>query len=332
MEENKNVEPNSVPQAGQSPSKPVNSKKEKVQEKKKSSVGVVLMILAIVALSGICGFMVFRDQEKTKVIMAKQESIDTLNVLVENQIAELELKKKELIDLQAMANELQIQADSLPILIQEIEALQIDLRKAKGSAWAYKSKYDAYVTKVASIESEIMRITAEKDLALARIDTLTIEKTVLGDTLRAIKQEKTVLAEKVAIASIMKGHDFAVLGYSSKGKEYAGPEFKSKQLEKLKFSFNLAENKIAPQNDKKVVMRLIEPDGTVLFGGTEGGSFNTASGEEKMYSMTQNVSFSGSKQKVTFVYQKGNEYKTGKHTIEVFADGHLLGDASFVVK
>lgn len=302
------------------------------KEKKSSGAGIVLMVVAIITLCCVVGFLLFRDQEKSKVIMASQEKIEKLNVQVEQQIADLEAKKQELIAMQEVAASLKIKADSLPILIQQIEQLQADLKKANGRAWFFNKKYKESLSNVDIYKAKMDSLITVNEAALFAVDSLSKTTGLMGDTITSIKQEKEVLAEKVAIASIMKGEELSVAGYNSKGKQYEGPEFKSKQLAKLKFTFYLAENKVAPQNEKHIVMRLIEPDGTVLFSGTDGGSFDTEDGDEKMFSMSQNVNFSGSKQKVSFVYQKGNEFKSGKHTIEVYADGHKIGETNFKVK
>lgn len=339
MEENNNENSNSQTQAPlRTPAKPTSAVKKQPaapDQKKSSNTGIVIMVIAIVALCGVVGFLLFKGQETNKILVEKQEKIDTLSATVQKQIAELQIAKSELEALEAVAEELGLKVDSIPVLIDQINQLQASLTSARRLANAssgYKRERDELMAKVALMNEQIQALILEKDAALARIDTLTTEKRSLTDSLRSISMERASLAEKVEIASVLKAEEFSLSAFNTKSKEFTGPDFKAKQIDKLRLTFFLAENRVAPQNEKNIVMRLIEPDGTVLFGGSSGGSFTTAEGEEKMFSMSQAISFGGSKQKVSFVYQKGSEYKRGKHRIEVFADGHKIGDTSFNVK
>lgn len=320
MEENKNLE---NPSGGKKPAK---------KEKKSSGAGTVIMVILILLLLGGVGFLLFRDQEKTKVILAKQERIDTDSVKIAQQIQELNSLQTQVEEWKAKADSLGMDIDSLQAMIVDIEALKKDLRSANRRAYSFQSQLNKIKADVATKQAEFDMLQQEKEAALAKIDTLQQEKRMMTDTISRIAQERSQLKEKVDIASIMRGEEPSIVGVSAKGKEVPGPVIKNKFLDKLKINFFLAENKVAPQNSKNVVMRLIEPDGTVLFSGTGGGSFTGADGEEKMYTMAQDVQFSGTRQKVSFIYQKGNEYKKGKHKVEFFADGHKIGETTFTVK
>jgi len=339
MEENNNVNSNPQTQASLStPARPTSAAKKRPEtpkEKKSSNAGIVVMVIAIVALCGVVGFLLFKGQETNKILVEKQEKIDTLSATVQKQIAELQTVKNELEAMEAVAKELGLKVDSIPMLIDQINQLQASLassRKLANASSVYKKERDELAAKVALLNEQIQALIQEKDAALAKIDTLNVEKRSLSDSLRSISREKASLAEKVEIASVMRAEEFSLSAVNAKAKEFPGPDLKAKQIDKLKLAFFLAENKVAPQNEKNIVMRLVEPDGTVLFGGNSGGSFTTAEGEEKMFSMSQAVSFGGSRQKVSFVYKKGSEYKRGKHRIEVFADGHKIGETFFNVK
>lgn len=316
--------------------RPIAEKKVRKPEPKpssgKSNVGTVIMILVIIALLGGVGFLLFRDTQKTKIIQAKEEKISADSLEILKQKAELKKADAELKAMIKKADSLGMEVESLQALVEDINKLKKDLRSARGSAYVWKQRFKKIKADLDTKQNEINAIIAEKDAALKQVDSLQTESKIMQDTISRINQEKAALKEKVDIASIMRGEELVVTAFNSKGKEYIGPLFKRKHIDKLKISFFLAENKVAPQNEKLVVMRLIEPDGTVLFSGSEGGSFNTAEGEEKMFTMEQKVNFSGSRQKVSFVYKKGSEFKPGKTSVEVYADGYKITSTSFIVK
>ncbi len=83
---------------------------------------------------------------------------------------------------------------------------------------------------------------------------------------------------------------------------------------------------------KDIYMRLIEPDGAALYDLATGGGTFMIDGKETFYTAKQEILFDNSRQAVTFVYDKGNPYKEGKHTIELYADGYMIGQGAFVVK
>ena len=90
---------------------------------------------------------------------------------------------------------------------------------------------------------------------------------------------------------------------------------------------------MAKKDTKELILRIIEPSGTVLFDlSSGGGSFTNAEGKTDFYTDKQNVMFDNSKQTITFLYSKGSEYEEGTYKVEVYAQGYLIGEGSFVVK
>lgn len=339
MEENKNAgtpdnsgptgNPNTPPPT---PQKGKTARKPEPKEKKKSAAGTVIMLFLIIGLIGVVGFLLFQDNKKTKVIKAQVERINKDSVLIAQQVKDLEETRLQLQRMEDDAKEMEASyKDSLRLKIAEVDNLIIKLKKAN----KYKKYYDQAISlqaKVNAMDIELSQIKAQRDSAMMQVASLTDEGVVLKDTISRMTEERTELQEKVAIASILRAEEFKVIGLNAKGKEYDATPLKSKQLDKLKLQFAIGENKVARKNQKEIIMRLIEPDGTVLFAGIDGGSFTTTEGEEKLYTLSQSISFEGSKKSVSFVYQKGNEYKSGKHVIEIYAEGHKIGETSFQVK
>ena len=96
---------------------------------------------------------------------------------------------------------------------------------------------------------------------------------------------------------------------------------------------NLADNKVAKKDTKEIILRIIEPSGTVLFDlSSGGGSFTNADGRTDFYTDKQALLFDNSKQQVTFLYNKGSEYEVGKYTVQIYGNGYLIGEESFTVK
>jgi hypothetical protein len=136
----------------------------------------------------------------------------------------------------------------------------------------------------------------------------------------------------VALASVLKAENMKFEAINNKGKVKDGQEFKVKALEKLRISFNIAENKIARVENKEIYLRLNEPDGSTLFDLATGGGMFTYEGKEIPFTLKTDVLFDNKKPEVGFVYLKGSGYKPGKYTVELYSEGYIIGTGSFTVK
>ena len=122
-----------------------------------------------------------------------------------------------------------------------------------------------------------------------------------------------------------------IAAVNSRGKETIG-EFKNRQIESIKVTFNIAENKVAPVDGKDVLVRIVAPDGNVLFDVTRGSGTFMFDNREMYFTAKQEILFDNTRQKLSFLYNKGSEYALGIHKVEVYTDGYLMGAGSFTVK
>lgn len=136
---------------------------------------------------------------------------------------------------------------------------------------------------------------------------------------------------KVALASQLKVENLLVASVSAKGKERDSP-FRSRQLEKLKVEFNIAENKVAPIAGKKIIVRVTDENGQPIFDVAKGSGTFLLEGKEQFYTSAQEILFDNTKQKLTFLYEKGTEYASGVYNVEIFTDGYKMGSAQFTVR
>jgi hypothetical protein len=161
---------------------------------------------------------------------------------------------------------------------------------------------------------------------------LKTQKVRLADSINVIDREKRQLAEKVTIASALKAESLEISAINERGKERDRGEYRAKQIDRIKVAFNLGENNVAKIETKDIYMRLIEPDGAAVFDMATGGGTFMFNGQETFYTAKQEILFDNTKQPVSFVFSKGTPYKSGRHTVELYADGFKIGEGNFVVK
>ncbi len=84
---------------------------------------------------------------------------------------------------------------------------------------------------------------------------------------------------------------------------------------------------------KHVFVVIKEPSGTAIYDISQGaGSFQVG---DKIYYYTKKVTVNYNHQRGNIAsvnYQKGSEYLSGTHTVELFAEGHLIGKTAFSIK
>lgn len=161
--------------------------------------------------------------------------------------------------------------------------------------------------------------------------TLKTTQNQLSDSINRIAAKSETLATKVAIASQLKAENIKAVSVNSRGRERTSP-FRSKQLETLKVEFNIAENKVAPIEGKKVMIKVTDENGQVIFDVAKGSGTFMLNGKEEFYTAAQEILFDNTRQTLTFLYEKGSEYPSGNYTVDIFTDGYLMGQVEFTVK
>ncbi len=296
---------------------------------KKSNNKIALLIgfLAIVII--IQGVKIYLDNQEKKEVKEQLSSTEeqyatTMQRLTEIQ-AEFDLKIAEIQRLGGDVSELQAAK-------AEIEK---ELKKSKMATGTLikelRNKVEGYEQLLLVKDEEIEKLkTVNKELFTENV-TLKTEKNQLGDSIHKLSQSKEVLATKVAIASQLKAENVKIVAVNDKGKERESP-FKNRQVGKIKVDFNLAENNVAPIEGKKIIIRIIDQSNQVIFDVARGSGTFMVNGKEEFYTAAQEILFDNTRQKLSYLYDKGSDYAGGTYTVEIYTDDYLIGNGQFVVK
>jgi cell division protein ZapB len=225
--------------------------------------------------------------------------------------------------------------EELRLAKEELEAEKDRLQESSDVGWArlYKirDKVEGYETLLREKEAEIQRLTAVNEELLSENTDLKVTQNMLSDSIQELAETSEKLGEKVALASTLKAENIKISAVNKRGREKEG-EFKNRQIESLKVGFNLAENSVAPIEGKDIRIRIIEPEGNVLFDVSRGSGTFMIDGREEFYTAVQAILFDNTKQQITFLYEKGSDYITGDHVVEIYADEDFIGSKAFTVK
>ncbi len=288
------------------------------------------LLIAIVIIAMIGGIIVlyldYRDSENDKII---QEQELTRAYLELDSISN-ELDKRIL-----TISKLGGKIDTLISIKDQLEAekkLFLNTEKIrKLTIRDLKDKVEGYRQLLVIKDEEINQLTIINDKLISENNELKTESQVLNKSLNNIKTEKKDLEEKVTLLSRLKIEKFQVFAIDSKGKERSN-EFRNRQIDQLKITFVLGENKVAPITGKKMWIRIVDPNSNVLFDLTKGSGTFMFGGRELFFTEKKEILYDRSQQTVIVYYQKGSEFPLGSYNVEIYTDDYVVGSGTFIVK
>lgn len=306
----------------------------------KNNNRVLLIVALILVLLGINGLLFYMNQQKSKQNEELQADVLTKDTKLEEQIKQYEALKA---DFERQSQEVQgmgLANDSLEARIAQINADLLKLRSFKAGSFSiaeqrrFKQRASNFENQLKKKDEEIAQLKADNEALYTETTTLKERQNKLTDTISTVVRSNQELTEKVNIASRLQAENIRVGVVNSRNKEKDDDdnEFKAKRVEKIKVTFNLARNDVAPKETKQIMMRLIEPDGAALYNLSTGGGTFTIDGAEAFYTAKQDIVYDNTRQPVQFLYAKGSAYKTGLHTVELYSGGVMIGKTTFTLK
>ncbi len=297
------------------------------EPKKSNKTIIVISIMAVVII--VQGVKIYLDSQekqgiKTELASTEQELATTMQRMEEIKL-ELDQKIAEVSKLGGDVTDLQ----------QAKAEIETELKRSKFATGkqikVLKDKVEGYETLLKNKDEEIEKLNSVNKVLLTENKTLKTQKNVLGDSISRLSQSKDELATKVAIASQLKVENVKIVALNDRGKERESP-FKNRQVGKIRIDFNLAENKVAPVEGKKIMIRIIDENGQVIFDVARGSGTFIFEGKEEFYTASQEILFDNTKQKLSYTYEKGSDYSSGTYIVEVYTDDYKMGNGQFVVK
>ena len=214
-----------------------------------------------------------------------------------------------------------------------------------------------YLRLIGQKDLEIKKLRKENFVLIARNDSLSREAKILQDGLsnvqkalrdssltfgvkqkelsersRILEVRNQELSDKVNVAAALRAEGVNVYAISTRGKESGAQNQRAKKLEKIRVIFHLQENSLATKEIKTVYLRIIEPTGVTLSDYSIGSGTFPFKGKDLVYTAKQRIFYENNHQSVEFIYSRPNSYREGRHEIELYAEGFLIGLGSFEVR
>jgi hypothetical protein len=295
--------------------------------KSSAKTAIIISLMAIVII--VQGIKIYLDSQEKQDIKSDLNSTEQTLATTMQRMTEI---RNELDQKIAEVQKLGGNIADLEKAKAEIDAeLKRNKRATGKEIKALRDKVEGYELLLRNKDEEIDKLKVVNRELLTENKTLKTQQNKLADTITQLNQSKQELATKVAIASQLKAENVRIVALNDRNKERESP-FKNRQVGKLKIEFNLAENSVAPIEGKKIIIRIIDENNQVLFDVARGSGTFIFNGKEEFYTAAQEILFDNTRQRLTFLYEKGSDYASGNYVLEIYADDYKIGSGEFTVK
>ena len=305
-----------------------NTEKSEMPEnpKKNSSFKIMAVILALVV--AVLVWQLIITKTKVNTFTVEKEKTQLKNISLQKELDSLVTEHEKIkTENSTMSGKLSEQ-DSLITAkadeIQQLIASQADYSRIKKKLEYLRGITQGYVTKIDSLYT-VNKVLKEENTEIK--DKFEKEQTKSTE----LAKDKENLSQKVSLASTLKAYNIKGTPIRMKSTEEV-PEEKAKRAERIKVSFTLSENLIAPSGLKTIYVRLAGPDEKILTVSEDDENAFSYNGERLQFSMKEDIDYENKAQNIAIYWDKTAEFVVGTYYVSVFTDGILIGESQFTLK
>ncbi len=304
---------------------------ETTNNNRKRTVTIAIAIIVLLLIfNGVVYYLDYREKQeleaeinsKNTELLQTYDQLNKISTELEQKIQEIEKLGGDVTELQQAKAELEAEREQLTRSASIAQRRYNEIRE----------KVQGYETLLKQKDQELVKLRSLSDSLYAENTTLKTTQNQLTDSLNRLAKNRQELNQKVAIASRLKAENIQIIAVNKRGKEREDEEYRDRQIQQLKIRFNLADNPVAPIESKDIMMRVIDPNGNVLFDVATGSGTMMIDNREEFFTAKQEILFDNTRQQLSFQYEKESDYEEGIYNVELYADGYLIGNDSFKVK
>ena len=230
--------------------------------------------------------------------------------------------------------ELSSKRAKIDALLSEVSKLKAgDASKAKLLAEAQAMMKQMDDDKV-RLQTSIDSLLAVNKILYQERDSITGELSNTLQKKQQVDEENKKMKDRIDKASILSTANIqcSPIRMTRKGKE--DEVSKAKDAEKLRICFDLLQNKIAPNGETEISVRIISPDGsTIQMQSLGSGTFKEATtGNEIPFTYNISPDYQNETKTVCSYWAQTFKFAAGKYSVEVYEKGFLIGQSSFMMK
>lgn len=211
-----------------------------------------------------------------------------------------------------------LRVDSLYQALQkERNVSRATIRKYENELKTLKDVMRRYVVQIDSLNA-LNRALAEENV--------TYRRQASNERLRAevAEERATELDQRVKAGSVIRARDIELVPLNNNDK----PVTRASRAVRLQINFILAGNDIANAGQRTVYARITGPDGYVMAG--DASSLFEFQGDRITYSAARDVDYQNTDLSVGLYYN--GEIVSGTYLVEIYMDGHKIGQTETILK
>ncbi|MFD2036579.1 hypothetical protein ACFSKL_17360 [Belliella marina] len=298
--------------------------KPKNSEKGKNILIIVLIILVIISGIKLYSDSVDRNKKSEEILILSEEN-DDINKRLDSITFQLDLRIQEIEKLGGDISSLEEIRDQL------VAERNSSKKRSTEELEALNKKINSFSSVLQEKDREIVKLREVNQQLFAENEDLKSTQAEIEEKVVKLNLKTEELEEKVSIAGRLKAENIVIAAVNSRGREREDG-FKNRQLERLKISFNIADNKVAEKGPRDIFVQIIAPNNQPIFDIARGSGTFMIDGREEFYTVQQDILFDNTQQSMTYFYEKGSKYNTGKYEVRIYADNYQIGTGSFEVK
>ncbi len=304
---------------------------KKIAKKAKYTNKIFMGISVLLAALNVVQFYMYKEKQKDyeEINHLKQLEIFATYTKLDSISGQLQ---KKIVEIESLGGDI----DSLLTVQNQLEKDKQALKTSKDLATEryddIKDKIEAYEYLLQRKDQEIVRLKGVNKELLTEVIDLKEERNELNTTISQLKYDQKELNSKVHTAGLLEANNIRFTAVSNNRKQRTGDEFRVRHLSTLLVHFTLSDNPLAEVGTKEIILRIIEPEGSVLYQAASGSKTFNYKDEKLFFSLKQDILFDNSQQQINFQYLKGSEFKKGQHKVEIYCEGKKIGSAYFIVK
>lgn len=219
--------------------------------------------------------------------------------------------------------ELQVEMKQQQEKIDKLITIQADdtykIRMYRKEMETLRSVLRSYIVQIDSLNMQNQELRAENKQLRNTELRLSTEK-------EQLQKDKSQLEEIKDMATTLQASQIDLVMLNKRDKETD----RIRAAVKVRIDFVLRANNVAPPGEKHIALRIIRPDQIVL--GSPELEMIEYNGEQIPVSATRVINYENEDLPVSLFWNNDGEIVPGEHTVELYADGKIIGQSSFVLK
>lgn len=294
---------------------------------------VLIAALAVIVALVIGFFFILRSQrselEEEKAVLVNQQR-DIMEEELTKLAAEYDIQYKKLSAGQG-EQKFSLATDSLisQILAEraKVEQLQKELKASKATS---AKRIDQLSREVTTLRNVLRTYVVQIDSLQATNERLRAENTEVKENYNRVtsqaqqlSNEKAHLSDRVKLAAKLDATAISVTPIDKRGKH-------TKTLSKvvnLQIRFTISKNVTAEVGEKTFYCRITQPNDELLV--KAGAGTFAFEGKQIPYSIRREIEYNGEETPLVMYWPVEESLQSGTYQLRIFADGNLIGSASF---